>query len=123
MSPDLAAALISVGKVLLASLYVVGGVRHLFILPVLTEAIRARGVPAPRLVLLAATVVEIAAGVALVAGWNPALAAAALIGFTLAASVLMLNFWDQTGETRSNSISAWQANIALIGGLLIAAAA
>jgi hypothetical protein len=34
----------------------------------------------------------------------------------------MVDFWNQEGEHRSGSINVWLSNLALIGGLLIAAA-
>jgi putative oxidoreductase len=119
MSPDTPIAL---GRVLLASLFVIGGIRHFWVLPVLTEALRARGVPFPRAAILFATLFEIAAGLSLALGVLVCWAALGLIAFTIAAGVLLLNFWDQQGELRTASIGYWQSNLALIGGLVLAAA-
>jgi putative oxidoreductase len=48
-------------------------------------------------------------------------AAIGLVLFTLAASVMLLNFWDMQGEAREVAKSAFLANIAIIGGLLVTA--
>jgi hypothetical protein len=32
--------------------------------------------------------------------------------------LMLLNFWHQTGDQPRNSITQWQCNLALIGGLL-----
>jgi putative oxidoreductase len=123
MSPDLAHILIAIGGVLMGSLYVLGGVEHFRSLPDLTGALAHRGTPFPRLVLLAGTVLQIAAGALLMLGVWRTWAAFALVAFTLAAGVLLLNFWDKQGEDRSGALGHWRSNIALIGGLLALAAA
>jgi putative oxidoreductase len=118
MSPDL---LVVLGRVLLGGLFVVAGIKHLLLLAPVTEAIRARGVPFPRLVLLAGTVTELVAGAVLISGLYTAAAALVLAGFTLAASVLLVNFWDKQGEERALLQNVFLSNLAIIGGLLIAA--
>jgi putative oxidoreductase len=42
----------------------------------------------------------------------------ALILFTLAASVMLLDFWNKQGSERAEAITHWQTNLALVGGLL-----
>jgi putative oxidoreductase len=88
-----------IGRLLLGGLFVVGGIHHFFMLPGITQALAARGVPAAKLVLLFGSV-----------------------AFTLAASVLLVNFWSMEGSARANAIATWQSNLAIIGGLLVAAA-
>lgn len=122
MSFNLAQALLVVGRLLLGGLFVFAGVRHMFLIPVLTQAIAARGVPFPRLVLLAGSSFQFVGGVLLIVGqWMPA-AAFGLIVFTIAASVMLLNFWDMDGPARQNIINAWLSNMAIVGGLLVTAA-
>ncbi len=122
MSSVLAHALFALGSLLLGGLFVLAGVRHMFLIPVLTKAIAARGVPLPRLVLLAGSGFQFTGGALLIAGlWVPA-AAFGLIAFTVIASIMLLNFWDMEGEARHNTINVWMQNLAIIGGLLIAAA-
>lgn len=94
----------------------------MFLIPKVTQAIAARGVPFPRLVLLAGSSFEFACGVLLIAGlWGPA-AAFGLIVFTIAASIMLLNFWDMEGDARFNTMNAWLSNIAVMGGLMVTAA-
>jgi putative oxidoreductase len=114
--------LVALGRVLLASLFIVGGIRHFWILPAVTEALRARGLPLPRLALIVASLFEVGAGLLLALGLFVFWAALGLVGFTIVAGLLLLNFWDQQGEQRAASIMSWRSNIALIGGLIVAAA-
>lgn len=111
-----------IGRLLLGGLFVVGGVHHFFILPGITQALATRGVPAAKLVLLFGSVFQILAGLALIVGFYPTWAALGLVAFTLAASVLLVNFWGMEGPARASAITTWQSNLAIIGGLLVAAA-
>jgi putative oxidoreductase len=119
MSADL---IVLAGKILLGGMFVVAGLRHLMIVPVLTLAVAARGVPFPRAALLAGTGFQIVAGLALVLGFFVTWASLGLILFTIVASGLLVNFWDKEGEERIALANAFQTNIGLIGGLLLAAA-
>ena len=118
---DYAEILGVVGRVLLGGLFVVGGAHHFFLLPGLTAALAARGVPVPRVALIVGSVFQAAAGLALVFGQFLVAAATGLVVFTLVASFLLLNFWDKQGPERDAAIMGWQTNLAVIGGLLIAA--
>jgi putative oxidoreductase len=118
----MAETLANVGRIMVGSLFVIGGLRHFFILPIITEMLRQRGVPWPRLVLLIGTVFEISAGALLVIGLLVLPAALGLILFTLAASVIAMNFWSLEGDARTAAINGWLTNVAVSGGLLLAAA-
>lgn len=122
MNLETSQSLLVLGRFLLGGLFVYGGVRHLFIVPAVTQAIAARGVPAPRLVLLAGSAFQFVAGLLLIFGLFVAPAALALVLFTFTASVMLLNFWDLEGPAREAAVNVWQSNLAIVGGLLIAAA-
>jgi putative oxidoreductase len=119
---DYSQILLIVGRVLLGGLFVVGGAHHFFTLPVLVSAMKARGVPAARLVLVAGSVFQIIAGLLLMFGVYAGWAALGLAVFTLVASIMFLNFWDAEGPAREAARIGFQTNMGLIGGLLIAAA-
>ncbi len=118
----LASSLAVAGRVLLGGLFAVGGLRHFSILPMMTEMLRARGIPFPRAALLAGTIFQIVAGVTLMLGSLVTPAALGLILFTFAASVVALNFWDKEGEERTVAINGWLSNLAIVGGLMVVAA-
>jgi putative oxidoreductase len=109
------------GRTLLGGLFVVGGVRHCFHIPQLTQFMAGRGVPAAKLVLLTGTALQICAGAAVIAGFQLLCAVAALIIFTLVSSVMFLNYWSMEGKDRVNAVNTWWSNIGIIGGLLIVA--
>jgi putative oxidoreductase len=119
---DYSQLLLIIGRVLLGGLFVVGGAHHFFMLPALTSAMKARGVPAAQLVLIVGSVFQIVAGLLLMLGFYAGWAALGLALFTVIASIIFLNFWDLEGPARDASRTGFQTNLALIGGLLIAAA-
>lgn len=68
MTPlELSGLFLVVGRLLLGGLFVVGGVRHFFIAPQLVQAMTARGVPAPRLVLYIGSAYQVILGAPLAA--------------------------------------------------------
>jgi putative oxidoreductase len=115
-------ALSAIGRVLLGGLFVLGGIHHFFALPGVTSALAARGVPMARVALIAASLFQILAGLLLMLGLWVAPAAIGLVVFTLVSSCLLLNFWDLEGPARASAKMTFQSNLAIIGGLLIAAA-
>ena len=123
MMDSLAPFLIIIGRVLLGGLFVMGGVRHFGELEPLTEACRARGVPLPRFSLIAASLFQILAGAMLMIGLMVPWAVIGLIGFTLVSSVVMLDFWNKPVEAKGGMLNVWFSNLAIIGGLLLAAVA
>ncbi|EJB05633.1 putative membrane protein [Rhizobium leguminosarum bv. trifolii WSM597] len=114
--------MIVLGRLLLGGLYVAGGIHHFFVIVPLTDAIEARGIPFAKWVLLSGSMFQILAGTLLMLGLFVTAAAFGLILFTLAATVMLLNFWDMQGTARESAINTWKTNMAIIGGLLIAAA-
>jgi putative oxidoreductase len=112
-----------VGRILLGSLFVIGGLHHLRNFAEISGHVAQRGVPLPRLALGLATGFQAIAGALLMAGlWVP-WAAIGLIGFTIVASLLLLNFWTMQGPERAGAQNQFLTNIAVIGGLLYAAVA
>jgi len=122
MGTELESVLWLVGRVLLGGLFVVGGVHHFFGLGGIAQFMASRGVPAAKLVLIVGSIFQTVAGLALIVGYQAFWAAIGLIVFTLIASAIFLNFWGLQGEARGNAIKGWQSNMAIIGGLLVAAA-
>jgi putative oxidoreductase len=115
-------ALVALGQLLLGSLFVYGGINHFFIAPKITPMMVARGVPFPHLTLYAGSIFQAICGACLMLGVAIAPAALGLVVFTIAASVMLANFWDKEGEAREMMKSVCLSNAAIIGGLLLAAA-
>jgi len=122
MPADLPDLLYLFGRLLLGGLFVVGGIEHFFIQPLLTGIMAARGVPAARLVLILGSIWQVIFGLLFIFGIVPALSALALAVFTALASVIFLDFWNKQQPERSALRNALLCNIAIIGALFMAAA-
>ncbi|HWK37322.1 MAG TPA: DoxX family protein [Hyphomicrobium sp.] len=124
MDFSLPTILITLGQLLIGGLYVFAGLNHFGpvsekIIPVLA----ARGVPQPRMALYVASALEILAGACLMMGVAVVPAALGLALFTVLASYVMTNFWDMPpGEAREALHNVCISNLAIVGGLLLAAA-
>jgi putative oxidoreductase len=123
LSPEQAQWAEMLARILLGSLFVIGGLHHLPIFGALSGQLAQRGVPLPRLALGLSTAWQIVLGVLLMVGlWVP-WAALGLIVFTVVASLLLLNFWSMQGHARAEAQNQFLTNVAVVGGLLYAAVA
>jgi putative oxidoreductase len=111
------------GFLLLGGLFVWAAGVHFLTFKDVSSMMAGRGFPAPALLLAAGSVVELVGGLCLILGFGRPYAAAALAVFTIAASAMLLDFWRYSGIERLNLRSAFTANLAIIGGLLLAATA
>jgi putative oxidoreductase len=112
MDFNLTAALVTVGQLFIGALYVYGGLNHFGpasekIVPMLA----ARGVPMPRQSLYAASAFQAACGACLMLGIAVVPAAIGLVVFTVAASLVMVNFWDLPSG-RASSPQTWPSSAA-----------
>ncbi|WP_167758564.1 DoxX family protein [Zemynaea arenosa] len=112
----------NLGLLCLALMFVRAGVVHFMHFGAVAGMLRARRWPAPALLLAAGSLVQIVAGIGLLFAPTRAVSAGLLIGFTAAASITLLDFWHLTGRERTQPENAFFSNIAVCGGLLLAAA-
>jgi putative oxidoreductase len=110
------------GRLLLGAHFAWAGIHHFTSLPPIAASMQARGVPAASAVLVIGSIFQTVCGLVLMVGPWPAWGALGLVLFTIVASIMFLDFWNKTGEARAGAIGTWKTNLALIGGLLIAAA-
>jgi putative oxidoreductase len=110
------------GRALLGAYYAWAGIHHFSSLAPISAAMTARGVPAARAVLVIGSIFQTVCGLVLIFGFWPAWAALGLVLFTIVASIMLVDFWNKQGDARAGAIATWRTNLALIGGLLIAAA-
>ncbi|HWW11009.1 MAG TPA: DoxX family protein [Brevundimonas sp.] len=109
------------GLILMGGVFAWAGIQHFFHFRHLTGWLASRRWPFPATLLTLGSLLQIAGGGLLIAGVLIPYAAAALIVFTVVANLTLLDFWRQPVESRQTSQNAFTGNIALIGGLLLAA--
>lgn len=113
----------NLGFILLGGVFVWAGAEHFWNFRTVTGYLTDKGFPAAALLLALGSIVEIVAGLCLAIGVMRPYAAVALILFTIAASLMVLNFWRYTGAERQGLRSAFIINFAVVGGLILAATA
>jgi len=107
----------TVGRLLLAAIFLVSGVGKLLNPGGTIGYISAVGLPLPELGYAIAVIVEIVGGLLLIAGYRTRIVAVALAVFTIAATIFFhSNFADQ------NQFIHFLKNVAIVGGLLQVAA-
>ena len=110
------------GRLLLALLFMPAGFGKLTGFAGTVGYIASVGLPLPQLGAVVALVVEIAGGIALIAGFGTRFAALALALFTLVASFFFHNYWGVPAEQQFMQSLLFYKNIAVVGGLLTLAA-
>ena len=121
MTAEFADWTIVLGRFVLGAFFAYGGVTHFLALDPITQAMAARGVPQPRLVLIAGSLFQIVFGLLLAFGIAVPVSAIALIAFTVVASLMLVDFWNKQEPARMALRNVFLSNLAIIGGLLIAA--
>ena len=131
-------AFITIGRVLLALLFVISGASKLLDLaataqmtakivipaalaPYATQLEGATGMAMPQMLAIAAGALELICGICIALNFGARFFAIVLILFVAAATFYFHDFWNQTGaEARNNMIHAMK-NLSVIGALLIIA--
>ncbi len=110
------------GRVLLASLFLPAGISKLTDFAGTVGYIASVGLPLPAVGAVLALVVEIAGGLALIAGFGTRIAALVLAAFTLVASFFFHAFWAVPADQALMVQLLFFKNVAVVGGLLALAA-
>ena len=108
-----------VARLLLALMFLFAGIEKFTGLEGTAGYIASAGLPMPKLLALGAGVVEVAASLMLIVGWQARWAALALAGFTLLASFFFHNFWALPQDQQLTQMLFFFKNIAATGGLLM----
>lgn len=108
-----------VGRFLLALIFVLSGFGKIPGFEGTVGYIASKGLPFPQLAAIAAIVVELGGGIALILGWKARWAAAAMLLFTVSAALIFHNFWGVPADQAQNQMIHFMKNISIAGGLLM----
>ncbi|WP_395825248.1 DoxX family protein [Collimonas sp.] len=111
-----------IGRILLASLFVISGVLKITAFSGVVAYMTSLGVPFAIFAVLATIVVELGGGLALMAGWKVRPIAIIVALFTVAATLTAHRFWQADPANAQNQLNHFLKNISIIGGLLMLAA-
>jgi putative oxidoreductase len=106
-------------RVLMASLFLVAGIRKLLTWKMTLGYFSTLGVPFPALALPLTVFVEIGGSVALIAAWRLREVALVMAAFTIFTALAAHRFWVADASQFSNQLNHFFKNFALAGGFLV----
>lgn len=112
-----------VGRLMMAALFLVAGTMKLLGWSATLGWFTALGLPMPAVVLGLTFAVEIAGGLALLAGWRLPLVSAVLGLFTLASACIGHAFWAADAASFVPQLQSFLKNVAIAGGFALLFAA
>lgn len=110
-------------RVLIAPLFLIAGWGKLTGMAATVAYMQSQGVPMADVLVWPAAIAEVGGGLLLLFGWQARWAALALAAFTAVATPIFHAFWNATDPAVAyqQSLHFWK-NLAILGGLLFAAA-
>lgn len=107
-----------VGRLLLASLFLMAGPGKLMAPEATAGYMASGGLPGSAMLAMAVGLLEVLGGLALLFGFKVRWAAFALAAFTLLASLLFHNYWSAPAEQQFMQQLLFSKNMAVVGALL-----
>ena len=115
-------ALLIVGRILFGGVLAFTGLSHFTQTEEMAGYAEYKGLPAPRLSVLASGALLIAGGLGIIVGVFPVVAAIALAAFLIISAIMMHNFWAVPEDQQQDEMNSFLKNISLAGGSLVIAA-
>ena len=106
------------GRVLLGSLFLLSGLGKFPNISGFAASLSSEGLPHPALLAAVAVMTEVVGGASLILGTLPRVTSVAMIVFTIAATVTMHRYWEQSAAAMQAEKMNLLKNLGLIGGLL-----
>jgi len=111
-----------IGRVLLASLFVISGLLKITAFSGVVGYMSSLGIPFATFAVLVTILVEVGGGLAIMTGWNARPAALVVALFTVGATLAAHRFWQADPASVQNQLNHFLKNISIIGALLMLAA-
>jgi putative oxidoreductase len=111
------------GRLALGGLFVFFGIRSIMFFAGSVGYFGKLGFPSPEAMVVLAIVIQIGAGLALIAGWQTRWAAWTLVFYVLVAAFMAHRYWEVADAAQyGNQMQHFYKNMAIVGGLLMVAA-
>jgi putative oxidoreductase len=111
-----------VARVLFGGVLAFMGLNHFMQTEGMTQYAAHKGLPAPKLSVLASGAVLVLGGLSIVLGVAPLVGGLAVAGFLLVSAVLMHDFWAVPEDQQQDEMTGFLKNVALAGGAIAFAA-
>jgi uncharacterized membrane protein YphA (DoxX/SURF4 family) len=106
------------GRVLFGGVLAFMGLNHFMQTDQMTGYASQKGLPAPRAGVLLSGLVLVAAGLGLVVGAFPVVAAVAIAGFLLVSAVVFHDFWAVPEDQQQDEMTNFLKNVVMAGAAL-----
>jgi putative oxidoreductase len=107
-----------VGRILLATVFLVAGIRKLMAVAGSTGYLAKLGFPAPEALIWVAIAIEIGCALLLILGWQTRRISWLLIVFVAIATAMAHRFWEFPDAQYAAQMNNFLKNLAIVGGLL-----
>jgi len=110
-----------IGRILLSGVFILGGIGKIFGFSMEEGFVVAKHLPLPAVALGIALIIELAGGLAILAGLYTRFTAWIVFLYMIPTTFLFHNFWAMQGPDRLDGMIHFEKNLAIMGGLLILA--
>ena len=121
MNSSAQSQMLLIGRILLAAVFLVAGIRKVLGFAGSVGYFTKLGFPAAEAMTVLAIVVELGGGALLVLGWQARKAAWLMVVFVAVATLMAHRFWQFEAAQYANQLNHFLKNAAIIGGLLYVA--
>ena len=122
VTPGYHPTLLLVGRLLLAAVFLVAGIRKAMAIAGSAGYFAKLGFPMPEVMVYVAIIIEIGGALMLIAGWKTRIAAWLLALFTVIAMFMAHRFWEFPDAQYANQMNHFLKNLAIVGGMVFVAA-
>lgn len=120
MNPAAQSQMLLVGRLLLAAVFIIAGIRKIMFYSGSVAYFTKLGFPAPEVMAVLAILIEVGGGALLVLGWQTRRVSWLLILFVAIATAMAHRFWEFDAAQYANQMNHFLKNAAIVGGLLYA---
>ena len=114
--------LLLVGRLLLAAVFLVAGIRKAMAVAGSAGYFAKLGFPMPEVMVYIAIIIEVGGALMLIAGYKTRIAAWALAAFVVIATFMAHRFWEFPDAQYANQMNHFLKNAAIVGGMMFVAA-
>jgi putative oxidoreductase len=107
------------GRVLVGGMYMSAGIMNLLDLDGKAGYTASKGIAYPHMWVIVASLLLLLAGASLITGLRPTIGVGALVLFLVPVTLIMHNFWAQTGLAQINELHAFMGNVGLLGSAVM----
>jgi putative oxidoreductase len=109
------------GRLLMSLIFILSGGGKLMQFAGTASMMASKGIPLTKLALVLSILIEIGGGLALLTGFKVRYIAPVMALWLVPVTLVFHNFWAYQGADQQNQMANFLKNIAIMGGLLIAA--